>query len=260
MRARLDNFGIVLHGPQFPENIGAAARAAKNMGIRRLAVVSPVDCDLTRMLRMATHEAEDLIADMEVYDDLADALAPYQYIVGTTARTGSQRQTLRNPRALARELIPISQENRVALLFGPESRGLANDELRPCHVVVTIPTAEFSSLNLAQAVMVLAYEVFTAGIEPPREFVPRLAHSFELEGMYGHLEQVLSRIGFMNPENPDYWMNVFRRFLGRMGLQARDVKLIRGVCRQMEWALDRARGRAGEADQPAPPSSSSTIR
>jgi tRNA/rRNA methyltransferase len=246
VRIRLSNIALVLHKPHFPENIGAAARAAKNMGIRRLVVSDPYKCDLTRILRMATHVAEDVVADMEVVDDLEDALAPFQYIVGTTARTGSHRQTVRSPRRLARDLIPISQNNRVAILFGPEDRGLAARELKYCDALVTIPTADFKSLNLAQAVMVLAYEIFLASTPEPRPFTPRLATSRELEGMYEHLAQILTRINFINPENPDYWMMSVRRFCSRIGLRAREVKLIRGVCRQLDWYISKQQAGGGD--------------
>ncbi len=234
-RIKLDHIALVLHKPHFSENIGAAARVAKNMGIRRLVVSDPYKCDLTRILKMATHTAEDVVADMEVVDDLEDALSPFQYIVGTTARTGSHRQTVRSPRRLAQELIPISQNNRVAVLFGPEDRGLAARELKYCDALVTIPTADFKSLNLAQAVMVMAYEIFLASTRESKPFVPRLATSRELEGMYEHLHQTLARINFINPENPEYWMMSIRRFCSRIGLRAREVKLIRGICRQMDW-------------------------
>ncbi len=235
MRANLKNIAIVLHKPHYPENIGAAARVAKNMGIGRLVVVEPVDCDLTRVLKMATHMAQDIVAEMEVYDNLRDALSPYGYIVGTTARTGSQRQTIKNPRRMAEELVPISQENEVAVLFGPESSGLANEDLRLCQSLVTIPTADFSSLNLAQAVMVIAYEIFMAGMPGPGKFVPRLASSHELEGMYDQVRDTLTKINFINPENPDYWLSSVRRFFNRIGLQAREVRIIRGICRQIDW-------------------------
>lgn len=109
MRVKLENIGIILHRPHFPENIGAAARAAKNMGISRLAVVDPLDCDLTRILKMATQAAEDLVADMEIYEHLADAVGPYQYVVGTTARTGSHRPTVADPRRMAEQLIALSR-------------------------------------------------------------------------------------------------------------------------------------------------------
>jgi tRNA/rRNA methyltransferase len=235
MKVNLANIAIVLHRPHFPENIGAAARVAKNMGIRRLVVVDPWDCDLTKILKMATHNAEDIVTEMEVLDDLKKALESFQYVVGTTARTGSHRQTVRRPRRMAEDLVSISQKNQVAIVFGPEDRGLRNNELQYCDRLVTIPSAGFSSINLAQAVMVLAYEIFLASTDEPKTFIPRLANRNELEGMYDHLKDTLTRINFVNPENPEYWLMSVRRFFSRIGLRAREVKLIRGVCRQLDW-------------------------
>jgi len=231
----LKNVAIVLHRPSYPENIGAAARVACNMGVSQLMVVNPRDCDLTRVLKMATHFAADLVEAMEVFKDLETALAPFGYVVGTTARQGGGRTTTADPRKLAGKLVSISQKNRIALVFGPESRGLTNAELRLCHAVVTIPTAGFTSLNLAQAVMVLCYEVFLASREDVKDFAPRLATCQELEAMYEKLKETFINISFINPENPDYWMGHVRRSLSRLDLRARDVRMIRGICRQIEW-------------------------
>ncbi|MFZ2446749.1 MAG: RNA methyltransferase [Syntrophobacteraceae bacterium] len=235
MKIRLEHIAIVLNEPHFPENIGAAARAVKNMGMSRLVVVNPIDCDLTRILKMATHNAEDVVVDMEVHNSLEDALAPFQYVVGTTARIGSHRQSVRDARQIAVELIGISAKNRVAILFGTESRGLANEHLKFCDTLVTIPTADFSSINLAQSVMILAYEIFTAASEKKQALIPRLADRGELEGMYGHLKETLTKINFINPENPDYWMINIRKFFSRLNLRGRDVRIIRGICRQIDW-------------------------
>lgn len=239
MRVNLKNIAIVLHEPHYPENIGAAARCAKNMGIDRLLVVNPIDFDLDRVLKMATHAARDVVETMEIHDDLREALAPFRHIVGTTARMGSRRQMIRNPRQMADELVSVSQENEVAVLFGTESRGLANEHLMYCDMLVTIPTADFASINLAQAVMIVAYELCMASQEEPRQFVPRLAESRDLEGMYDQLRDTLARIHFINPENPDYWMMSVRRFFSRIGLRAREVKIVRGICRQIDWYCDR---------------------
>jgi tRNA/rRNA methyltransferase len=184
---------------------------------------------------MATYHAEDLVLGIDVKERLEDALKPFQYVVGSTARTGSQRRFVISPRQLAQELVPISQNNSVALLFGPEASGLANEHLRYCDVLVTIPTAEFSSINLAQAVMIMVYEVFTAASDKKEGFTPRLATHGELEAMYVHLKDTLAKIHFINPENPDYWMRSIRRFFSRMKLRGRDVHLIRGICRQIDW-------------------------
>ena len=234
-RVNLDNVAVVLHRPRYPENIGASARAALNMGIRRLIVVDPRDCDLTRILKMATHFAADLVEEMEVHEDLSAALAPFQYVVGTTARVGGRRPTSSDLGQVAESLIPISQDNRVALVFGPENWGLTNEELRLCDVLVTIPTSAFASLNVAQAVIILCYEVFLASRDEGREFTPRMATRLELEAMYEQLKQTFLNINFINAENPDYWMQHIRRLFSRAGMRARDVKMIRGICRQIEW-------------------------
>jgi len=145
---------------------------------------------------------------------------------------------VQTPKRVAEALVNISQNNQVGILFGPEDRGLSNRELRHCDALVTIPTATFSSINLAQAVMILAYEIFLASTDQPKAFVPRLANRDELEAMYEHLTETLAKINFINPENPDYWMTSVRRFLSRIGLRAREVKLIRGICRQINWYVD----------------------
>jgi tRNA/rRNA methyltransferase len=234
----LDNISIILVRPQIPENIGSAARAMYNMGIHHLVLVRPENCDLNRILRMATGPSIDVIEDMEVFHDLREALKPFQYVVGTTARIGLRRPSLTTPRLLAAELVPIVRHNHVAVLFGPEDRGLSNDHLRYCHTIATIPTDRFSSLNLAHAVMIVCYEIFMARHQPDSKPLPRLADSFELEGMYDHLRDVLTRIGFVNPQNPEHWMLNIRRFLARIPLRGRDVRIIRGICRQIDWYTD----------------------
>lgn len=232
---RLDNIAIVLVEPQIPENIGAAARAMNNMGIGQLMLVKPKNCDLTRLLKMATGSSIDIIEEMEVFDSLQEAIGPFEYVVGTTARTGALRPALTVPRRLALDLAAISQNNRIAILFGPEDRGLSNEHLRYCHTIATIPTSRFSSLNLAHSVMIICYEIFMAGKELPKESPPRLANKFELEGMYDHLKDVLQKIGFINPQNPEHWLLNIRRFLSRLPLRAREVRVVRGVCRQIDW-------------------------
>ncbi|MBW1996844.1 MAG: RNA methyltransferase [Deltaproteobacteria bacterium] len=237
----LANISIVLAETQIPENIGSVARAMNNMGIRHLVLVRPKNCDLSKVLKTATGSSIDIIEEMEVHDDLLEALGPFNYVVGTTARLGSQRPALTTPRRLAQDLISISQNNKVAILFGPEDRGLSNEQLRYCHTIATIPTAGFASLNLAQAAMIFCYEIFLATSPSTQEPCPRLANKFELEGMYGHLKEVLLKIGFIDPQNPEHWMLNIRRFLSRVPLRARDVRIIRGVCRQIDWYTEQVK-------------------
>lgn len=230
----LENITIVLQHPRIPENIGTAARAMHNMGIKRLVVVNPGNYDIDRIKKTATHEASDIVDTIERYDDLKEALARYNYIVGTTARQGKQRQAIDTPGQLAEKLISVSQKNRIAVLFGPEDRGLTNDDLRNCHTLVNIPTDKFSSLNLGQAVMILCYEMFLAGRKNAGEFSPRLAGRHELEGMYDQVKNILIKINFINTKSPDYWMDNFRSFFNRLPLRSKEVRIIRGICRQVD--------------------------
>lgn len=232
---RRENIAIVLHRPQIPENIGAAARAMRNMGLRRLIVVAPENFDMARVRMMATQGGLEIVEAMERQDDLPTALGPFNFVACTTARLGGQRQTIISPADLAQQLIPVSQENRIAVVFGPEDRGLSNEDIRYSHYLVNIPTAEFSSLNLAQAVIVVCYELFKAQRREKTPFVPRLANRFELDAMYAQLADVLVRISYINPENPEYWINNLRRFFNRYPLRAKEVAIIRGICRQIDW-------------------------
>ncbi len=258
-----DHITIVLHQPRFPENIGASARAAWNMGFPHILLVNPEDTDWERMTKLSTHVARGVLEQMKTYSSLAEALAPFHYIVGTTARLGGQRKEIITPSQAAFKIRSLGRQNRIALLFGPENRGLSNEELRLCHCTVNIPTAAASSLNLAQGVLILCYEILLAHSsgEPVRssEFgVQRysisksaisgsqlptpnsehpLATSFELEGMYRHLSEVLQLMDFLDEQNPELWMMSLRRFFSRIGLYSREVRMIRGICRQFKWLV-----------------------
>ncbi|OGP50876.1 MAG: hypothetical protein A2Y79_14365 [Deltaproteobacteria bacterium RBG_13_43_22] len=279
-----DHITLVLHQPRFAENIGASARAAWNMGLSHLIVVNPEDTDWERMTKLSTHMARGLLEKMKTFSSLAEALAPFQYIVGTTARLGGQRKEIIGPSQAARKIQSLDRQNRIAVLFGPENRGLSNEELRFCHCTVHIPTVSASSLNLAQAVLILSYEIFLAHQTPPfriadcglpneekstlrspetvepASLVPRpssfdfsnseirnpqpaipLASSFELEGMYRHLSEALQMMDFLDKQNPELWMMSLRRFFSRIGLYSNEVRMIRGVCRQLKWFIGRYR-------------------
>ena len=249
-RINRDNIAIILVEPKLPENIGAVARAMKNMDLGRLILVNPMNVDEDRIAKMATSHCMEIVRKMKVYNELESAVAPFQYIAGTTARSGSMRPALTTPRNFAMEIIPITRDNDVAILFGPEDRGLSNDHLRFCHTIATIPTSEFSSLNLAQAVMIICYEIFQANRDTSDVNIPRLANSFELEGMYDHLNDVLTKIGFLNPQNPERWMLNIRRFFSRIPLQAMEVRVIRGICRQRDWYVNQVLEKAKDGETP----------
>jgi len=245
----LANVAIVLKSPKYHENVGAAARVAYNMGIGEVRVVHDGPLDMEKVRRMATHNAASLVQRLSVFTSLAEALEPFAVVAGTTARLGRQRRLIRTPREMASHLLAHLPHNRVALLFGPEDRGLKNEDLNFCQLTVNIPTADFSSLNLAQAVAILSYELHTALRENSgvaEQALPKLAENRELEDMYGHMEQALCRVGFLQQDRHAYWMQSIRQFLGRLGLKSKEVKLLRGLCRQFLWYED---NRSGDRDK-----------
>ncbi len=236
-KANLENLTIVLNHPKHPGNIGAVARCAKNMGISSIIIVNPLNADQTTIEQLATHLALDVVDKIKSFDRLDRALAQFNLIVGTTSRSGntSLKRSMLYPRTMAHDIVDISQNNRIALVFGPEDRGLTNSELQLCHVLVKIPSSDgMKSINLSHAVMIICYEIFTAGSECPSVFTPVMATSAEVEAMYDHLKQMFLRIGFIKAQNPDYWMTNIRRFFARTRLLAKDVKIIRGICHQVD--------------------------
>ena len=239
-KAKTENISIVLYKPKYAGNVGSIARAAKNMGIHNIVIVGPADFNKEDMQQRSTHLAADVLDKIQYFDEIGTALGGFSYIVGTTARLGKARGPFTTPHAVAQDIVAISRKNKVALLFGPEDTGLANEELRYCQAVVNIPTSrEFTSLNLSHAVMILCYEIFVAGSgKATEESAQKLALSSETEGMYTQIKELLAHIGFLNPENPDYWMMHLRRFFNRAGLLSREVKIIRGICRQLTWYAD----------------------
>ncbi|MCB2184266.1 MAG: TrmJ/YjtD family RNA methyltransferase [Desulfobulbaceae bacterium] len=232
----LQNVAIVLVRPKRAENVGAAVRAAVNMGIGEIWLVGDELPDKATMLRVATHHAGHLVEKMKLSPSLATCLAPFSWVVGTSARKGRQRHSLARPRRMVTEILPKMAHNRVALVFGPEDSGLTNDDLRLCNMVTSIPTADFSSLNLAQAVAIISYELFYGVVESrSAEIKPtaKLACSEELEWMYGHIEEALKSMGHLKETDYPYWMHNIRHFFGRIGVRAREAKFIRGFCSQL---------------------------
>lgn len=236
-KAKFNNITIILNKPKYSGNIGSTARCMKNMGMRKLSVVSDRRYDNDAMQQMATHFGRDIISNIQYFQSLKEAVADFHYVVGTTARMGgkSARQPVGEPREIAEQLVDISKNNKVAFIFGPEDRGLTNEELKYCHALVNIPTSDkLKSLNLSHAVMICCYEIFTAHRDPLKRFTPKLATSAELEAMYDHLKDMFIKIEFINYENPDYWMMNIRRFFSRLKLLSKEVKIIRGICRHVE--------------------------
>ena len=230
---------VVLVEPQKSDNIGACARAMANMGLGQLILVRPRSLNRELMEATATSHATFILDKMEICQELPEALARHQVVVGTTARVGNRRGPFYSPRQLAGELLTAEEEPaQVALLFGPERMGLSTEDLRLCHKVVRIPTdnPDTSSLNLAQAVLILGYElIMAAGGEVPKPQI-KPAPQKEVIDMYDDLKDVLINIGFLPADNPDHWLMNIKKIFNRSLLTSGECNLIRGICRQARWA------------------------
>jgi tRNA/rRNA methyltransferase len=234
---------VVLMEPQKSENIGAAARAMANMGLGKLVLVRPRSLHRDLIESTATSHARRILDEMAVFRELPEALAPYGLVVGTTARAGRSRGPFYSPRQLAAELLAPDESQAAvptALLFGPERMGLASRDLHLCQKVVRIPTdgLETSSLNLAQAVLLLGYELIVAAGGEPAPPAVKPARQDELAALYADLTGALVHIGFLPADNPEHWLMNIKKIFNRSLLTSGECNLWRGVCRQLRWALE----------------------
>jgi tRNA/rRNA methyltransferase len=240
MKSLLDNITIILVGTLAPGNIGSVARAMKNMGMSRLCLVTP-QCALNEeSFRMATRAGNILQAAQQA-GTLREAISDAGYVFGTTARTRRLRPHI-FPLEMGEKVAELLQKNQVALVFGPEDRGLSNEHLELCNEIVSIPTARGGkSLNLSHAVIITCYEIHRSAKGRTVYEKPRLAPADEVENMYDHMRSALLEIGYLDPQNPDLTLGSFRRIFSRAGLTHEEVKLIRGVFRQLLWYMKKKR-------------------
>ena len=239
--AVMAGLAVVLFRPKLSENVGAVARACANMGCGRIVLVDPPAFDPLRAAALATSKGRPLLEQATFAPDLASALAPFSMSFGTTARTGGWRKEILTPESIAPEIVgSLTTGGRVALVFGPEDRGLTNQEIDLCGNLITIPTvAEAASLNLAQAVLVLLYECYKqAGrLSPANGVDPNPPVSWEdRERLYGIIRETLLQIDFLKKENADFWMLSVKRFVNRFELRRSEYDMLMGICRQMRWA------------------------
>lgn len=235
----LGNISVVLVETRKGGNIGAVARAMKNMGLHHLKLVRPCELE-SEECQMMAGKAMDLITSSKVYSTLDEAVSEERLVIGTTSgRKRRMNQRLLTPREVASLVWKYGKAQPVALVFGPERRGLTDTQLARCQHLVSIPAnPDYPVLNLAQAVVVLAYETFAAS---PAESDPilQLASDQEREQMFASMEKVLIDIGFLSSQNPGHIMRSIRRFLGRADLTPRDVRILCGIMSQMQWYVEK---------------------
>lgn len=227
------NLSVVLVSPKTPGNIGAAARAMLNMGASNLRIVAP-RCDHldSQSIAMSVH-AEEILKAAHLYPTLRDALADRDFSVGTTAR---QRGDLPNPKHPALLRPQVQAAKTPALVFGPEETGLINSDLEQCQATVRVPTAEYSSLNLAQAVLLVCYE-FLQGHDEPTEEARETATRDEMEAMYNHLYDTMHLIGYTDAMRARHTLRLWRTMLDRAMMNSAESRLFRGLLRQVHWKV-----------------------
>jgi tRNA/rRNA methyltransferase len=235
-----DRLRFVLVETSRPGNIGAAARAMKTMGFSELVLVNPRFADATRHEEAIAFAsgAQDILEAARLVGSLDEALAGCNYVAAVTARLREFSPPVVTPRTMAAQLA-ANKGARAALLFGNERFGLPNEAVERCNVLVNIPAnPDYSSLNLAQAIQVLAYECRMAecGNEVPVAdigFEGELAEVAQIDGMYAHLEQALISIEFLDPQHPKKLMSRLRRLLSRTQLETEEVNILRGMASQI---------------------------
>jgi TrmH family RNA methyltransferase len=227
-----EHIRFVLVETSHPGNIGAAARAMKTMGLGRLALVRPKTFPCAEATARASG-ADDLLAAAAVHDDLDAALMGVGLVLGTSARLRTLTWPQVDARTAAGQIHALGNGTEVAVLFGRERTGLTNAELDRCHHLLHIPVnPAYGSLNIAAAVQIVAYEIrMTApGTGGVGDYLPeRPATAEQMEGLYGHLEQTLVAIRFLDPGNPRYLMRRLRRLFNRAHLGEEEVNILRGI-------------------------------
>lgn len=238
-----DRLRFVLVETSHPGNVGAAARAMRTMGFSELVLVNP------RYENVLTQEeatafasgATDVLARARVVESLDEALEGCNFCVALSARLREFSPPVHQPRSLAVQL-QADAGLRAALVFGSERYGLSNEQVEKCHALVNVPTdPTYGSLNLAQAVQILAYECRMAGMDERSSysqnsdigFQGERASAEQVEGMFVHLEQALVEMEFLDPQNPKKLMPRLRRLFARASLETEEVNILRGIAGQI---------------------------
>jgi TrmH family RNA methyltransferase len=235
----LSDIKIVLVETTHPGNIGAVARAMKNMTLTNLCLVSPKTFPSAVATARAAG-ADDILARARVCDSLQEAVADCQLVIGASARCRTISWPEMTPRECAEKVIIHEPNQKVAIVFGRENSGLKNHELDLCHFLLRIPcNSDYSSLNIAAAVQVVCYELFVAsGLQQAPQVGDKgecpLATGAQMESFYAHLYQALTDIGFMQPEKSDSIMRRLHRIYNRIQLDTKELDILRGILRMSQ--------------------------
>lgn len=231
----LANIRIIMVRPRGSGNIGSVARAMKNTGVNDLAIVGTARTQSFWAKAMAVH-GRDILADAQCYPTIREAIADCTLVVGTTCRPGLYRSHSQTPREVAPIMIAAAEKGKVALIFGPEDHGLSNKDLEHCQLLITIPThPDYQSLNVAQATVICLYELYVTAMTSVEDSGVERARAEDIERLFDIMRESLLKIGFLDSENPEHMLLAFRRIFGRAGLEDKDVRILTGMFRQIEW-------------------------
>tara|TARA_E500000081_G_scaffold32427_1_gene36146 strand:- start:1041 stop:1787 length:747 start_codon:yes stop_codon:yes gene_type:complete len=228
----LGSVKVVLVGTTHPGNIGATARAMKNMGILNLVLVTPKEFP-SDVATYRSKAAKDVLEKAEVFDDLESAVSDCELVIGTSARGRTVPWPILNPKKAAEEVSNAALYNNVAIVFGREDRGLTNEELGLCNLHVHIPTdPEYSSLNVAQAVQILVYEIRVALLDNEEErdyWDVQLANNEQIERLIDHMDELMQEVEFYDVDNPRKLLIRVRRFFKRSKIDLMEANIFRGL-------------------------------
>jgi|TARA_B100001093_G_scaffold49598_1_gene42104 tRNA (cytidine32/uridine32-2'-O)-methyltransferase len=228
----LNSVKIVLVGTTHPGNIGAAARAMKNMGIKNLSLVQPKEFP-SDVAIYRSKAAKDILENAQVFNNLEEAIFDCELVIGTSARGRKVPWPILNPKQAAEEVSRSSSHHNIAIIFGREDRGLTNEELGLCNLHVNIPTdPDYSSLNLAQAVQILVYEIRQAILgeqEDKNYWDVELANNDQTELLINHMDELMQQVEFYDVDNPRKLLLRVRRFFKRSRIDVMETNIFRGL-------------------------------
>lgn len=230
---------IILVEPQGPINIGSVCRTMMNFGFTRLRLVNPCNNYNNLAAKKMALTAFSVLENAEIFNDLSSALADVNIAFGTTRRFGKYRKNFLTPSTAARTVHKAGGNTLCALVMGREDTGLETKDLDLCQKFITIPTHNaYPSMNLSHALAVLLYEIALKSDAGHTFYDPvpkKLARGEEVENMFRHMRKTLLDIEYLDPQNPDHLLRVFRRLFGDAGLTSRDVRIIRGLMSRIDW-------------------------
>ncbi len=238
-----DNVYIILLFPKRSGNVGSIARVMKNFCLKNLRVVSKREVLTTfESKKMAVH-GKDILENAERYETLEDAIFDLSIVIGATGKFHKDAPSEFGIDAFGK-LIANAQKNKVGILFGPEDRGLSNEELALCSYYLTIPAnPNYPSLNLSHAVGIVAWEIFKRMEDPKPKKVKRIVTKENMERLYSRMAELYTEVGFLDKINPERIMKALRALYDRVELTDRELRILLGILKQTKWYIEKLKNK-----------------